>query len=207
MKKKRKFNLVTIEKKMSRIKDSTYQKYLKFLEELPEWLAIDRGMSIGSHCKSEPVSSNTHIVMQLEPISLLERKKIPGTNKNHYYLNYEVSDDDFKKKARMLATAVSMYGTYGKGVWLKEGEEQPEPEKPITLSTSQAPEELADNASKILTKFGKEEKHIEPEHEPIPEKVSTVADKKAKGWSLKDTPEQLKQPVKQVVKRIRLKEL
>jgi len=75
------------------------------------------------------------------------------------------------------------------------------------LSTSQAPEELADNAGKILTKFGKEEKHIEFEHEPTPEKVSTVADKGTKGWLLKDTPEQLKQPVKQVVKRIRLKEL
>ena len=196
-KKHRKFNLATLEKKMPNVKHTTYQKYLTFLTELPEWLSIDRGMSLGDHCKSEPVSSNAYIVMQAEPISLLTRKKFPGKMRFQYYLNYEISDNDFKKKARMLAVAWSLYGQKGDDIWLEEGEEQLEPTKPITLSTSQAPEELADNAGQILTKFGKEEKHIEFEHEPTPEKVSTVADKGTKGWQLKDTPEQLKQSVEQ----------
>ena len=159
-KKYRVFNSKVLEAKMPGIREETYLRYKKFLEELPEWMSIDREMSIADHCKNEKVSSNTSIVMQMAPLNLLTRKLASNERadkrkvKYRYYLNYEVTDDDFNRKARMLAAACNLYGL---------GSKQPESfiervkHKSVKLSTSDSNEDFTDNAKKVMETFDKKE--------------------------------------------------
>ena len=102
---KRAFKKNILKARMETVRPDTYEKYLKFLTELPEYINIE-GFSMSKHCSQEKVSSNTNIVMKMCPVNLFEK----GTNGSKYNLKYTVNDIDFKVKARRLAAAVSLYG-------------------------------------------------------------------------------------------------
>lgn len=152
--KKSNFNKQILEDKMKNIREETYIKYKKFLEELPEYMIIDKDIDIAKHCKSESVSSNTYLVMQIHPIDLLVKRKVKGEQKFNYYINYSVKDDNFNIKARMLAAGCSLYGAGSKidNIYVDDVNDKKEPELVIS-TTNDNDDDFIKKSKKIISKF------------------------------------------------------